>query len=36
MVTHFKRGEFEKALESAPAQPESANEIDVLWMRAES
>ena len=36
MVTHFKRGEFEKALAAAPAQPEAANEVDVLWMRAES
>ena len=36
MVTHFKRGEYEKALVAAPAQPESANEVDVLWMRAES
>ncbi len=36
MVTHFKRGEYEKALLAAPAQPESANEEDVLWMRAES
>lgn len=36
MVTHFKRGEHEKTLVAAPAQPESANEVDVLWMRAES
>ncbi len=36
MVTEFKRGEYEKALVMAPAQPESANEVDVLWMRAES
>lgn len=36
MVTQFKRGEYEKALIAAPAQPESANEVDVLWMRAES
>ena len=36
MVTHFKRGEYEKALVVAPAQPEEANEMDVLWMRAES
>ena len=36
MVTHFKRGEFEKALAAAPVQPEAANEVDVLWMRAES
>lgn len=36
MLTHFKRGEYEKALVAAPAQPDSANEVDVLWMRAES
>jgi TolA-binding protein len=36
MATHFKRGEYEKALVAAPAQPASANETDVLWMRAES
>ncbi len=36
MLTHFKRGEYEKALAAAPAQPEAANEVDVLWMRAES
>jgi TolA-binding protein len=36
MVTRFKRGEFEKVLVAAPAQPEPANEVDVLWMRAES
>ena len=36
MVTRFKRGEYEKTLVAAPAQPESANEADVLWMRAES
>ena len=36
MVTHFKRGEYELALGAAPAQPESATEADVLWMRAES
>ena len=36
MVTHFKRGEHEKALAAAPAQPEAVNEADVLWMRAES
>lgn len=36
MVTHFKRGAYEKALVAAPAQPESENEADVLWMRAES
>lgn len=35
MVTHFKRGEHEKALLAAPAQPEAANEVDVRWMRAE-
>ena len=36
MVTHFKRGEYEKALAAAPSQPEAVNEVDVLWMRAES
>lgn len=36
MVTHFKRGEHEKTLVAAPAQPESVNEVDVSWMRAES
>ncbi|HAL93110.1 MAG TPA: hypothetical protein DCM68_08830, partial [Verrucomicrobia bacterium] len=36
MVTHFKRGEHEETLLAAPAQPEPANEVDVLWMRAES
>ena len=36
MVTRFKRGEYEKTLVAAPAQPESANAVDVLWMRAES
>ena len=36
MVTHFKRGEHEKVLAAAPAQPEAANEADVLWMRAEA
>ena len=36
MATRFKRGEYEKALVAAPAQPESENEADVLWMRAES
>ncbi len=36
MVTRFKRGEYEKTLVAAPAQPEAANEADVLWMRAES
>ena len=36
MATHFKRNEYEKALVAAPAQPESENEADVLWMRAES
>jgi len=36
MVTHFKRGQFEKALVAAPAKPAPANEVDVLWMRAES
>lgn len=36
MVTRFKRGEYEKTLVAAPAQPESANKVDVLWMRAES
>ncbi len=36
MVTHFKRGEYEKTLLAAPAQPDAANEADVLWMRAES
>ncbi len=35
MVTHFKRGEHEKALLAAPVQPEEAVEVDVLWMRAE-
>jgi TolA-binding protein len=36
MVTHFKRGQYEKALVAAPAQPDPANEVDVLWMRAEA
>ena len=36
MVTHFKRGDHEKTLVAAPPEPESANEVDVLWMRAES
>ena len=36
MVTHFKRGEHEKALAAAPARPDAANAADVLWMRAES
>lgn len=35
MVTHFKRGEHEKALVAAPVQPDAANAVDVLWMRAE-
>jgi TolA-binding protein len=35
MVTHFKRGEHEKALVAAPVQPDGANAVDVLWMRAE-
>ena len=35
MVTRFKRGEYDQALVAAPAQPESANAADVLWMRAE-
>lgn len=36
MVTHFKRGEYDQALVTAPAQPEPGQETDVLWMRAES
>jgi len=36
MVTHFKRGQYEKALVAAPAKPDPANEVDVLWMRAEA
>lgn len=36
MVTHFKRGQFEKALAAAPASSEGSQEADVLWMRAES
>jgi len=36
MVTYFKRGQYEKVLVAAPAEPDPANEVDVLWMRAES
>ena len=36
MVTRFKRGEHEKVLVAAPAQPEANQAADVLWMRAES
>jgi len=36
MVTQFKRGQYEKALVAAPAKPDPATEVDVLWMRAES
>ena len=36
MVTQFKRGQHEKAVVAAPAKPGPANEVDVLWMRAES
>lgn len=36
MVTHFKRGDYARALAAMPAQPEKAQAADVLWMRAES
>lgn len=36
MVTYFKRAQYEKALVAAPAKPAPENEVDVLWMRAES
>ncbi len=36
MVTHFKRGQYEKALAAAPADMKGSHAADVLWMRAES
>ncbi len=36
MVTRFKRGEYDKALVAAPAQPDKTQAADVLWMRAEA
>ena len=36
MATHFKRGDYAKALSEAPPNPEPNQEPDVLWMRAES
>ena len=36
MATYFKRGEHEKALAAAPAEPEPGQAPDVAWMRAES
>ncbi|MDD2240186.1 MAG: tetratricopeptide repeat protein [Kiritimatiellae bacterium] len=35
MVTHFKRGDYARALTAMPPQPDSAQAADVLWMRAE-
>lgn len=35
MVTHFKRGDYAKALAAMPPQPDKAQVADVLWMRAE-
>ena len=36
MVTHFKRGDYAKALSAMPGQPDKSQAADVLWMRAES
>ncbi|HOU21930.1 MAG TPA: tetratricopeptide repeat protein [Kiritimatiellia bacterium] len=36
MATHFKRGEYERTLVAAPAEPDRAQAADILWMRAES